>query len=44
MTNSLLSWDDLEEDENPNVAAAAKAVKEIDTSEVIAEVDKQEQL
>ncbi len=44
MTNSLLSWDDLEEDENPNVAAAAKAVKEIDASEVLSEVAKQEQV
>lgn len=43
MTGSLLSWDDYEEDPNPAVAKAAKAVKEIDTSDVLAEVAKQEE-
>lgn len=38
--SSLLSWDDYEEDPNPNVAKAAKAVKEIDTTEVMAELEK----
>ena len=41
MSGSLLSWDDYEEDENPKVAAAAKAVKEIDTTEAMKELEKQ---
>lgn len=43
MSGSLLSWDDYEEDENPAVAKAAKAVKEIDTTNVMQEMEKQEQ-
>lgn len=44
MTGSLLSWDDYEEDPNPAVAKAAKAVKAIDTTEVLKEVAKQEEV
>ena len=43
MQGSLLSWDDYEEDPNPAVAKAAKAVKDIDTTEVLKEVAKQEE-
>ena len=42
--NPLLSWDDWDESENPAIRAAAAAVKQIDTSEVLSEVAKQEQV